>query len=86
MTTIMPSCYAAHRLEDGRWEILAPDDDPRRPPWRRAAVIAHIPPPAVAPFSVCARVSIAAKSCGYSTRRQGENELRPHHWTGWTSG
>ena len=30
----LPGCYAAHRLRDGRWEILATDDDPFRPPHR----------------------------------------------------
>jgi hypothetical protein len=34
----LPSVYAAHRLGDGRWEIVAHDDDPRRPPWRRWTV------------------------------------------------
>ena len=35
-----PSCFAVHRLDDGRWEILSSDDDYRRPPWHRVTVIA----------------------------------------------
>jgi len=31
--------YAAHLLADGRWELVGLDDDPRRPPWRRLAVL-----------------------------------------------
>ena len=34
----LPS-FAVHRLADDRWEILSHDDDPRRPPWRRVAII-----------------------------------------------
>jgi hypothetical protein len=30
--------YALHRLAGDRWEIVAPDDDPTRPPWRRIAI------------------------------------------------
>jgi hypothetical protein len=37
--------FAVHRISAGRWEVLAPDDDPTRPPWQRAAVMdsAHRP-------------------------------------------
>jgi hypothetical protein len=31
--------WSAHKLADSRWEILGPDDDPGRPPWRRLAII-----------------------------------------------
>jgi hypothetical protein len=34
-----PACYAVHRLPGDRWEIVATDDDPRRPPWRRVEVV-----------------------------------------------
>jgi hypothetical protein len=55
---IMPSCFAVHRLSDGRWEILAPDDDPRRPPWRHIGVFSYQPPPFwTAPFPALVRAS-----------------------------
>src|SRR5512139_1180064 len=38
-TWLFLSVYAVHRLADDQWEILAPDDDPRRPPWRRLVVV-----------------------------------------------
>jgi hypothetical protein len=31
--------FAAHLLDDGRWEVFAMDDDPRRPPWIRIAIV-----------------------------------------------
>jgi hypothetical protein len=30
--------YAVRRLSDGRWELIGPDPDPRRPPWHRWAI------------------------------------------------
>jgi len=40
--------YSAHRLDDGRWEVLALDDDTRRPPWIRVAIVT-VPGEALAP-------------------------------------
>jgi hypothetical protein len=34
--------FAVHRLANGQWEIIAPDDDPCRPPWRRIVVLGLI--------------------------------------------
>jgi hypothetical protein len=34
-----PTNFAAYRLPDGRWQLVAPDDDPRRPPWRRLMIV-----------------------------------------------
>ena len=39
----LPAIFAVHRVAGGCWEVLGPDDDPRRPPWRRWAVIARAP-------------------------------------------
>jgi hypothetical protein len=33
------SLFAVRQLPDGRWEIIGPDEDPRRPPWRRIAIV-----------------------------------------------
>ena len=35
----LPVIFAIRRLEDGRLEVVAPDCDPRRPSWRRYAVL-----------------------------------------------
>ena len=32
-TKALPSCFAVHHFDDGRWEVLSPDGDYRRPPW-----------------------------------------------------
>jgi hypothetical protein len=37
----LPPIYAVRRITDERWEVLGPDDDPRRPPWRRWDVISR---------------------------------------------
>ena len=31
--------YAAHRIEDGLWEIIAPSDDPYTPAYWRVGVV-----------------------------------------------
>ena len=33
--------FAVRRLADGCWEIIGPDDDPRRPSWQRFAVLRY---------------------------------------------
>lgn len=37
--SLLPGCYAGRQLSDGRWEIVAQDDDPLRPSWRRVTVL-----------------------------------------------
>ena len=37
----VPPVYAGRQLSDGRWEVVAPDDDPYRPSWRRWMVISE---------------------------------------------
>ena len=52
-SAVLPACYAVHRLSDGSWELLALDDDPYRPAWRRVVVIsgAYTRPDVLASFS-----------------------------------
>jgi hypothetical protein len=40
----LPPVYALRRIEDDRWELIGPDDDPRRLPWRRWAVVTRQAP------------------------------------------
>jgi len=35
----LPAVFAIRRLEDGCFEVVGPDGDPRRPPWRRHAIV-----------------------------------------------
>lgn len=66
----LPLIYAARRLDDGRWELLGPDDDPRRPSWQRFAVLRcagdtqH-----AAPLPRVPAITKAQRSCACSLRR-----------------
>jgi hypothetical protein len=62
-TKPLPSLFAAHRLDDGRWEISSLDDDYRQPAHVRWACVT---PFDATPFVAVLRGQIASISTVYS--------------------
>jgi len=93
----LPAIFAIRFLDDGRFEVVGPDGDPRRPPWRRHAIIDPARPrllrARLAPSRTAARSGVrASEGCrvvwlgGYSRRRIGSGWNRMLCSTGawWT--
>lgn len=62
-TKTLPSVFAVHHLDDGRWQIWSPDDAYRQPACVRLACITSFD---ATPFVAVLRGQIASISTGYS--------------------
>jgi hypothetical protein len=60
----LPPVFAVRRISDYRWELVGPDDDPRRPPWRRWLMLDQA--------AARSRSAISTLVCPPSTDKSGD--------------